>query len=80
MTSDANFTIDEILTAAARFEVSKTERGADLILSDDFMPTGKPLSTIHDCLQFVGTALERGHKVNIEVPHGSARVSSPSST
>ncbi|MBJ6984004.1 hypothetical protein [Luteimonas sp. MC1750] len=74
------FTIDEILLAAHRFHIQKTETGAVLSLADDFMPADKHLSTIDDCLMFVGAALERGHKVNIEVPHGSSRVSSPPST
>lgn len=80
MTSDDNFTIEEILLAANRFAITKTDQGAEMILSDDFMPADKHLSTIDDCLRFAETALKRGHKVNIEVPHGSARVSSPSST
>lgn len=79
MTSEDNFTIDEILLAAARFNIQKTDQGAELSLSDDFMPSDRHLSTITDCLLFVGTALERGHKVNIEVPHGSSTVSSPTS-
>lgn len=79
MTSDDNFTIEEILLAAARFHIQKTGQGADMRLSDDFMPSDRHLSTIDDCLMFAGTALERGHKVNIEVPHGSSTVSSPSS-
>jgi len=79
MTSDDNFTIEEILLAANRFAITKTDQGAEMILSDDFMPADKHLSTIDDCLMFAGTALERGHKVNIEVPHGSSTVSRASS-
>lgn len=79
MTSDDNFTIDEILLAAARFAITKTDRGLDMCLADDFMPSDRHLSTINDCLLCVESALERGHKVNIEVPHGSSAVPSPTS-
>lgn len=70
-----SFTIDEILLAADRFWIEKTATGANVRLADDFMETGKHLSNITDCLAFIRKALERGHKVNIEVPHGSSRVS-----
>lgn len=69
------FTDDEILLAADRFLIEKTDTGAYVRLADDFMKTGHHLSNITDCLAFVETALQRGHKVNIEVPHGSTRVS-----
>lgn len=73
--TNPQFTDDEILLAADRFWIEKTDQGASLRLADDFMKTGKHLSSIDDCLGFVGEALKRGHKVNIEVPHGSSRVS-----
>lgn len=70
-----HFTDDEVLLAADRFWIEKNDQGAIVQLADDFMATGKHLSSITDCLGFVGEALQRGHKVNIEVPHGSSRVS-----
>ena len=69
------FTRDEILLAADRFLIEKNDQGAVVQLAQDFMKTGKHLSSITDCLSLVEEALKRGHKVNIEVPHGSSRVS-----
>ena len=69
------FTRDEILLAADRFLIEKNDQGAVVQLAQDFMKTGKHLSNITDCLSLVEEALQRGHKVNIEVPHGSSRVS-----
>lgn len=70
-----HFTDQEVLLAADRFLIKKSDQGATVQLAEDFMATGKHLSSIDDCMGFVREALQRGHKVNIEVPHGSSRVS-----
>lgn len=74
-----NFTSDETLLAADRFWISKNKAGAVVRLADDFMEAGKHLSSITDCLKFVRTSLERGHKVSIEVSSEHSRISPASS-
>ena len=78
-TDNEQFTREEILLAAHRFYIDLGDTGAAIALAEDFMPSDKHLSTITDCLLFTGDALRRGHKVNIEVPHGSSTVSRASS-
>jgi len=75
MSTERNFSDTEILLAADRYLISKTQQGFRMQLATNFMATGKHLSSIRDCEQLVDVALERGHKVNIRiVPHGPTRV------
>ena len=80
MSHEHNFTDVEILLGADRFLIEHLENGSRLQLAEDFLATGKHLSTIEDCCKYVRTGLERGHKVFIEVSHESSRVPPASST
>jgi hypothetical protein len=73
------FTETEVLLAADRFVITKTATGVCLRLADAFMPSDHNLFARHACVGLVRRALEKGHKVIIEVSHGPDPVSSAAS-
>ena len=69
------FTDTEILLAADRFVIRKSEDDMRIRLSDAFMPEHDELVSVGECLAVVRRALRKGHKVVIEVsPHGSSNL------
>ena len=69
------FTDTEILLAADRFVIRKSEDDMRICLSDAFMPEDDELITVGECLALVSRALRKGHKVLIEVSsHGSSNL------
>ncbi len=78
---DEMFTDTEILLAADRFIVAKTEDGLEICLSDDFMKPEVHLSTILTVRNIVRFSLEKGHKVFInEVNNGHQGIQPRAST
>lgn len=74
------FTETEILLAADRFHIRKTERGVRLRLATDFMPADTELISVNECLVGVRKALDTGHRVLIEVSNGSSYLPAAAST
>lgn len=69
------FTDTEILLAADRFVIRKSEDDLRICLSDAFMPEDDELVSVGECLALVHRALRKGHKVFIEVSsHGSSNL------
>lgn len=77
--SDPNFTPDDVLLAADRFEIEPWQHGSRLYLADDWLEVGKHLSTVDDCVRYARASLERGFKVNIKPRHEHYRVPQASS-
>lgn len=73
------FTDIETALAADRFHIRKTSEGVSIRLADDFMPTDLELLTVGECLAVVRRALNKGHKVFIEVSNGSSNLPSAAS-
>ena len=75
------FTDTEILLAADRFVIRKSEDDMRICLSDAFMPEDDELVTVGECLALVRRSLHKGHKVFIEVTeHGSTNLPTAAST
>lgn len=74
--SDPNFTDDEILMAADRFEVVCEKHATRMQLADEWFVPGKHHSTIETCCKYARSAFERGYDVHIKwkVKDGSTRV------
>lgn len=68
--SDPNFTDDDVLMAADRFEVEHNQHGTRMRIADDWWEPGKHLSTVEDCRRYGRTSLERGLKITIKARHG----------
>lgn len=69
MSHDPTITDEEILIATGRFNIDHTDYGSDMQLATDFNEAGRSMSTIDDCVSYADTALQRGYKVFIGVPH-----------
>ncbi|WP_329754760.1 hypothetical protein [Stenotrophomonas maltophilia] len=74
--SDPNFTDDEILMAADRFEIVCEKHTTRMQLADEWFVPGKHHSTIETCCKYARSALERGYDVHIKwkVKDGSTRI------
>ena len=77
--SDPNFTDDDVLLAADRFEIEHYPHGSRMRLADDWWEPSKHLSTVEDCLRYGRRSLERGLKITIKARHGTQGIPQASS-